>query len=121
MSKVLLIGAGGVASVAAAKMCGNADVFTDLLIASRTQKRCEDVKAACESRGTATRVATAQIDAMDVPRLTALVRDYKPDLVMNIALPYQDLAIMDACLAAGASYLDTANYEPPEEAHFEYS
>ena len=121
MSKVLLIGAGGVASVAAAKMCGNADVFTDLLIASRTQKRCEDVKAACESRGTATRIATAQIDAMDVPRLTALVRDYKPDLVMNIALPYQDLAIMDACLAAGASYLDTANYEPPEEAHFEYS
>ena len=121
MSKVLLIGAGGVASVAAAKMCGNADVFTDLLIASRTQKRCEDVKAACESRGTATRVATAQIDAMDVPRLTALVRDYKPDLVMNIALPYQDLAIMDACLAAGASYLDTANYEPPDTAHFEYS
>ena len=121
MSKVLLIGAGGVASVAAAKMCGNADVFTDLLIASRTQKRCEDVKAACESRGTATHVATAQIDAMDVPRLTALVRDYKPDLVMNIALPYQDLAIMDACLAAGASYLDTANYEPPDTAHFEYA
>ena len=121
MSKVLLIGAGGVASVAAAKMCGNADVFTDLLIASRTQKRCEDVKAACESRGTATRVATAQIDAMDVPRLTALVRDYKPDLVMNIALPYQDLAIMDACLAAGVSYLDTANYEPPDTAHFEYA
>lgn len=121
MSKVLLIGAGGVASVAAAKMCGNADVFTDLLIASRTQKRCEDVKAACESRGTTTRIATAQIDAMDVPRLTALVRDYKPDLVMNIALPYQDLAIMDACLAAGASYLDTANYEPPDTAHFEYA
>ena len=121
MSKVLLIGAGGVASVAAAKMCGNADVFTDLLIASRTQKRCEDVKAACESRGTATRIATAQIDAMDVPRLTALLRDYKPDLVMNIALPYQDLAIMDACLAAGASYLDTANYEPPDTAHFEYA
>ena len=121
MSKVLLIGAGGVASVAAAKMCGNADVFTDLLIASRTQKRCEDVKAACESRGTTTRVATAQIDAMDVPRLTALVRDYKPDLVMNIALPYQDLAIMDACLAAGVSYLDTANYEPPDTAHFEYA
>ena len=121
MSKVLLIGAGGVASVAAAKMCGNADVFTDLLIASRTQKRCEDVKAACESRGTTTRIATAQIDAMDVPRLTALVRDYKPDLVMNIALPYQDLAIMDACLAAGVSYLDTANYEPPDTAHFEYA
>ena len=121
MSKILLIGAGGVAGVAAAKMCKNADVFTDLLIASRTQTRCEAIKSACESRGTSTRITTAQIDAMDVPRLTALIRDYKPDLVMNIALPYQDLAIMDACLAAGVSYLDTANYEPPDAAHFEYS
>lgn len=121
MSKVMLIGAGGVAGVAAAKMCKNDSVFTDLLIASRTQKRCEELKSACEARGTRTRIATAQVDAMDVPRLTALIRDYKPDLVMNIALPYQDLAIMDACLAAGVSYLDTANYEPPDTAHFEYS
>ncbi len=121
MSKVMLIGAGGVAGVAAAKMCKNDSVFTDLLIASRTQKRCEEVKAACEARGTRTRITTAQVDAMDVPRLTALIRNYKPDLVMNIALPYQDLAIMDACLAAGVSCLDTANYEPPDTAHFEYS
>lgn len=121
MSKVMLIGAGGVAGVAAAKMCKNGSVFTDLLIASRTQKRCEELKLACEARGTRTRITTAQVDAMDVPRLTALIRDYKPDLVMNIALPYQDLAIMDACLAAGVSYLDTANYEPPDTAHFEYS
>ncbi len=121
MSKVMLIGAGGVAGVAAAKMCKNDSVFTDLLIASRTQKRCEELKPACEARGTRTRITTAQVDAMDVPRLTALIRDYKPDLVMNIALPYQDLAIMDACLAAGVSYLDTANYEPPDTAHFEYS
>lgn len=121
MSKVMLIGAGGVAGVAAAKMCKNDSVFSDLLIASRTQKRCEELKAACEARGTRTRITTAQVDAMDVPRLTALIRDYKPDLVMNIALPYQDLAIMDACLAAGVSYLDTANYEPPDTAHFEYS
>lgn len=121
MSKVMLIGAGGVAGVAAAKMCKNDSVFTDLLIASRTQKRCEELKSACEARGTRTRITTAQVDAMDVPRLTALIRDYKPDLVMNIALPYQDLAIMDACLAAGVSYLDTANYEPPDAAHFEYS
>ncbi len=121
MSKVMLIGAGGVAGVAAAKMCKNDSVFTDLLIASRTQKRCEELKSACEARGTRTRITTAQVDAMDVPRLTALIRDYKPDLVMNIALPYQDLAIMDACLAAGVSYLDTANYEPPDTAHFEYS
>ena len=116
MSKVMLIGAGGVAGVAAAKMCKNDSVFTDLLIASRTQKRCEELKSACEARGTRTRITTAQVDAMDVPRLTALIRDYKPDLVMNIALPYQDLAIMDACLAAGVSYLDTANYEPPDTA-----
>ncbi|HCG19828.1 MAG TPA: saccharopine dehydrogenase, partial [Verrucomicrobia bacterium] len=109
MSKVLLIGAGGVAGVAAAKMCLNDTVFTDLLIASRTEARCAAIKDACEKRGTRTRIATAQIDAMDVPRLTALIRDYAPDLVMNIALPYQDLAIMDACLAAGVSYLDTAN------------
>ena len=121
MSKVMLIGAGGVAGVAAAKMCKNDSVFTDLLIASRTQKRCEELKSACEARGTRTRITTAQVDTMDVPRLTALIRDYKPDLVMNIALPYQDLAIMDACLAAGVSYLDTANYEPPDTAHFEYS
>ena len=127
MSRVMLIGAGGVAGVAAAKMAQNPDVFGELLIASRTEARCKAIKADIEARpwyaakGTATKITTAQIDAMDVPRLTALIQEYKPDLVMNIALPYQDLAIMDACLAAGVSYLDTANYEPPEEAHFEYS
>lgn len=127
MSRVMLIGAGGVAGVAAAKMAQNPETFGELLIASRTEARCKAIKADIEARpwyaakGTATRITTAQIDAMDVPRLTALIQEYKPDLVMNIALPYQDLAIMDACLAAGVSYLDTANYEPPEEAHFEYS
>ena len=150
MSRVMLIGAGGVAGVAAAKMAQNPDVFGELLIASRTEARCKAIKADIERRRGSwsvvrdsegahepqttsheprttsheprtTSITTAQIDAMDVPRLTALIRDYKPDLVMNIALPYQDLAIMDACLAAGVSYLDTANYEPPEEAHFEYS
>ncbi len=127
MSRVMLIGAGGVAGVAAAKMAQNPETFGELLIASRTEARCKAIKADIEARpwyaakGTATKITTAQIDAMDVPRLTALIQEYKPDLVMNIALPYQDLAIMDACLAAGVSYLDTANYEPPEEAHFEYS
>ena len=127
MSRVLLIGAGGVAGVAAAKMAQNPDVFGELLIASRTEARCKAIKADIESRpwyaakGTTTKITTAQIDAMDVSRLTALIQEYKPVLVMNIALPYQDLAIMDACLAASVSYLDTANYEPPEEAHFEYS
>ena len=124
MSRVMLIGAGGVAGVAAAKMAQNPETFGELLIASRTEARCKAIKADIEARpwyaakGTATKITTAQIDAMDVPRLTALIQEYKPDLVMNIALPYQDLAIMDACLAAGVSYLDTANYEPPEEAHF---
>ena len=125
--KVMLIGAGGVAGVAAAKMCRNPEVFGELLIASRTKARCDAIKADVEKRpwfaekGVSTKVSTAQIDAMDTPRLVAMIREYKPDLVMNIALPYQDLAIMDACLAAGVSYLDTANYEPPDEAHFEYS
>ena len=126
MAKVMLIGAGGVAGVAAAKMAQNPDVFGELLIASRTKARCDAIKADIEKRGFGkdgkkTVITTAQIDAMDVAATTAMIKDYKPDLVMNIALPYQDLAIMDACLAAGVSYLDTANYEPPEEAHFEYS
>ena len=133
MAKVLLIGAGGVAGVAAAKMAQNPDVFGELLIASRTKARCDAIKADIERRSAAgngkwgtgngkrTNITTAQIDAMDVAATTAMIKDYKPDLVMNIALPYQDLAIMDACLAAGVSYLDTANYEPPDDAHFEYS
>ena len=125
--KVLLIGAGGVAGVAAAKMAQNPETFGEILIASRTESRCRAIKADIESRpwfadkGVSSKITTAEIDAMDVPRLVALIRDFKPDLVMNIALPYQDLAIMDACLEAGVSYLDTANYEPPDEAHFEYS
>ena len=125
--KILLIGAGGVAGVAAAKMAQNPETFGEILIASRTESRCKAIKADIESRpwfvakGVSSKITTAQIDAMDVPRLVALIRDFKPDLVMNIALPYQDLAIMDACLEAGVSYLDTANYEPPDEAHFEYS
>ena len=126
MAKVMLIGAGGVAGVVAAKMAQNPDVFGELLIASRTKARCDAIKADIEARrfgkdGKKTVITTAQIDAMDVAATTAMIKDYKPDLVMNIALPYQDLAIMDACLAAGVSYLDTANYEPPDDAHFEYS
>ncbi len=134
MAKVLLIGAGGVAGVAAAKMAQNPDVFGELLIASRTKARCDAIKADIERRSAAgngkwgmgngergTVITTAQLDAMDINATVAMIKEFKPDLVMNIALPYQDLAIMDACLAAGASYLDTANYEPPDDAHFEYS
>ena len=126
MAKVMLIGAGGVAGVAAAKMAQNPDVFEDLLIASRTVARCDAIKADIEKRGfnkggKKTVITTASLDAMDKAATVAMIRAFKPDLVMNIALPYQDLAIMDACLEAGVSYLDTANYEPPEDAHFEYS
>jgi len=126
MARVMLIGAGGVAGVAAAKMAQNPDVFGELMIASRTKARCDAIKADIEKRGFGkdgkkTAISTAALDAMDVAATTAMIREFKPDLVMNIALPYQDLAIMDACLASGVSYLDTANYEPPEEAHFEYS
>ena len=138
MARVMLIGAGGVAGVAAAKMAQNPETFGELLIASRTRARCDAIKADIESRyaagngkwgtgngergtGKRTKITTAQIDAMDVAATAAMIREYRPDLVMNIALPYQDLAIMDACLAAGVSYLDTANYEPPDDAHFEYS
>jgi len=124
MARVMLIGAGGVAGVAASKMAQNADVFSELLIASRTKARCDALKQDIESRYAGRPlpiIATASLDAMDVAATTAMIKEYKPDLVMNIALPYQDLAIMDACLAADVSYLDTANYEPPDDAHFEYS
>ncbi len=124
--RAMLIGAGGVAGVAAAKMAQNPGVFGSLLIASRTKSRCDAIKDGIERRrfgkdGLKTEISTARLDAMDVAATTEMIKDFRPDIVMNIALPYQDLAIMDACLAAGVPYLDTANYEPPDEAHFEYS
>lgn len=122
MGKVMIIGAGGVASVAAHKVCQNDAVFSELVIASRTVSKCEDIKASIAQRvpGSKTRVTTAKVDADDVPALTALLKAERPEVVLNLALPYQDLHIMDACLAAGVHYIDTANYEPPEEAKFEY-
>lgn len=117
--KTLIIGAGGVAGVAVHKCCQNSEVFSDIMIASRTKEKCDALAAQVEGK-TKTRVSTAQVDAMDVPALTRLIQEYQPDLVMNLALPYQDLAIMDACLAAGVDYLDTANYEPEDTAKFEY-
>ena len=123
MGKVLIIGAGGVASVAAHKVAQNSDVFTDIMIASRTESKCKALAKAIEDKGLvpAGSIKTAQVDADNVPELVALFNAYKPDLVMNLALPYQDLTIMEACLQSGVSYLDTANYEPKDEAHFEYS
>jgi saccharopine dehydrogenase (NAD+, L-lysine-forming) len=110
MSKLLIIGCGGVASVAIHKCCQNSEVFSEICIASRTVSKCEALKAQLEGK-TATKITTAQIDAEDVPALTALIREYQPVAVLNVALPYQDLTIMEACLAAGVHYIDTANYE----------
>ncbi len=111
MSKVLIIGCGGVASVAIQKCCQNSEVFTEICIASRTKSKCDDLKAKLEGK-TATKITTRQVNADNFDELCALIKEEKPDLVMNIALPYQDLVIMDACLACGVNYLDTANYEP---------
>ena len=117
MGRVLVIGAGGVATVAAVKIAKNTDVFTDIMIASRTKSKCDKI---VEYIGDPN-IKTAQVDADDVEQLKTLFNSYKPELVVNLALPYQDLTIMDACLACGINYLDTANYEPRDVAHFEYS
>ncbi len=113
MARLLIIGCGGVASVAISKCCQNSDVFEEIMIASRTVKKCEDMKEKLQST-TKTVIKTAQIDADDVVALTELIKDYAPDAVLNVALPYQDLTIMDACIAAGVDYIDTANYEPED-------
>jgi len=119
MSKVLVIGAGGVGSVAVHKMAMNADIFSHITLASRTKSKCDAIAVSVKER-TGVVIDTAAIDADDVAATTALINAVKPVLVVNLALPYQDLNIMDACLAAGVNYLDTANYEPREEAKFEY-
>ncbi len=116
MGKVLVIGAGGVGTVVVHKMAGLPEVFTDIMLASRTKSKCDVIAAKIGGN----RIKTAQVDADNVPELVELINSYKPDLVVNVALPYQDLTIMDACLETGVSYLDTANYEPKEEAKFEY-
>jgi saccharopine dehydrogenase (NAD+, L-lysine-forming) len=116
MSRVLIIGAGGVGTVVAHKIASVPEAFGDIMLASRTKSKCDAIAAAIGGN----RIRTAQVDADHVPGLTALIRSYRPDLVVNVALPYQDLTIMDACLETGVSYLDTANYEPKDEARFEY-
>lgn len=119
MSKALIIGAGGVAGVVIHKCCQNSDVFTEICIASRTKSKCDKFKADLEGK-TATKITTAQVDANSVPQLVELINKEKPDIVINVALPYQDLTIMDACLETKTDYLDTANYEPEDTAKFEY-
>ena len=117
MSKVLIIGAGGVGTVVAHKCAQNPDVFNEIVIASRTRSKCDAVARAIGKDN----VTTDSVDADSVEQLVALFNKHRPDIVINVALPYQDLTIMDACLECGVNYLDTANYEPKDEAHFEYS
>ena len=119
MTKTLVIGAGGVGSVAVHKMTMCPDVFGDILLASRRIAKCDDIAQSVTKRFGA-KIETAELDADDTQKTVDLIARFKPDLVVNLALPYQDLAIMDACLATGVNYLDTANYEPREEAKFEY-
>lgn len=111
MSRLLIIGCGGVASVAIQKCCQNSEVFTDICIASRTKEKCDALKDKLAAT-TKTRIETARVDADHVEEVIALIKDYKPDALLNVALPYQDLTIMDACLATGVDYIDTANFEP---------
>ena len=120
MSRVLVIGAGGVGSVAVHKMAMCREVFSHITLASRRRHKCDAIAASVLGR-TGVTIDTAELDADDVAATVALIRAVKPELVVNLALPYQDLLIMDACLEAGVSYLDTANYEPRNEARFEYS
>jgi saccharopine dehydrogenase (NAD+, L-lysine-forming) len=116
MGKVLIIGAGGVGTVVAHKMAELPEVFSEILLASRTKEKCDAIAARIGSNN----LKTARVNADNVPELVQLIRTFQPDLVVNVALPYQDLTIMDACLETGVSYLDTANYEPLDEAKFEY-
>lgn len=119
MGKALIIGCGGVASVAIHKCCQNSEVFEEICIASRTVSKCDALKEKLQGT-TKTKITTAQVDADNVEELVALIRKVQPDAVLNLALPYQDLHIMDACLETGVHYVDTANYEPEDTAKFEY-
>lgn len=118
MGKALIIGAGGVASVVVHKCCQNSEVFEEICIASRTKSKCDALKSKLD--GGKTKISTAYVDADNTDMLIELIQSYQPNIVINVALPYQDLTIMDACLATGVDYVDTANYEPPETAKFEY-
>ncbi len=116
MSKVLIVGAGGVGNVVVHKCAQRPDIFSAITLASRTKSKCDAIAAEIADID----IKTAQVDADNVPELTELIRQEEPQLVINVALPYQDLTIMDACLEAGVDYLDTANYEPLDTARFEY-
>jgi len=120
MSKTLIIGAGGVGRVVAIKCAQHVGVFSSIMLASRTKSKCDDIAADVKKR-TGQTIQTARVDADNVAELVALINSFNPAMVIHVALPYQDLTIMDACLETGVHYLDTANYEPKDEAKFEYS
>lgn len=115
MSTVLIIGAGGVGQVVTHKCAQVPEIFSDIVLASRNEEKCIAIAKQIDRS-----IKTAQVDADKVPELVALINQVKPKLVINVALPYQDLTIMDACLETGVHYLDTANYEPLDTAKFEY-
>lgn len=122
MGKVLIIGAGAVASVAAHKCCQNFEVFDEVIIASRTQSKCESIKDSIKKHfpNSTTKVTTAQVNADNVDELIALIEKFKPDVCLHLALPYQDLTIMEACLKTHVPYIDTANYESLDDPYFNY-
>ncbi|MFO7558938.1 MAG: saccharopine dehydrogenase family protein [Desulfobacterales bacterium] len=115
MARVLIIGAGGVGQVVAHKCAQVPEVFSDICLASRTLEKCEKIADQIPRP-----IETARVDADNVPELVSLIQQFKPAMIINVALPYQDLTIMDACIETGIDYLDTANYEPPDEARFCY-
>ncbi|HZH68790.1 MAG TPA: saccharopine dehydrogenase family protein [Chitinophagales bacterium] len=117
MGKVLIIGAGGVGNVVVRKCAALPEIFSEIMLASRTLSKCEAIANDIPGAN----IEVAQVDADDAKQVADLIRSFGPKLVINVALPYQDLPIMDACLETGVHYLDTANYEPKDEAKFEYS
>lgn len=117
MGKVLIIGAGGVGNVVVRKCAALPEIFSEIMLASRTLSKCEAIANDIPGAN----IKVAQVDADDAKQVADLIRSFDPKLVINVALPYQDLPIMDACLETGVHYLDTANYEPKDEAKFEYS
>ncbi len=116
MNTTLIIGAGGVSRVVVYKCVQNADVFGKIVLASRTKSKCDDIRNELPNAD----IQTASVDADSTEEVIKLIESCNPSIVINVALPYQDLTIMDACIATKTPYLDTANYEHPDEAKFEY-
>ncbi len=119
MKTILIIGAGGVSRVSTTKCAMNSDVFSNIILASRTKSKCDQIADEIKKR-LGVQIKTDKVDADNTDEVIALIKKHSPDLVLNVALPYQDLTIMDACIATKVHYIDTANYEHPDEAKFEY-